>query len=338
MQMSLDVHSSTAPVPTGAASMPVVPFERVVPVPLELPDWHGATPGRARVLQDQARKTAPWLAADAALVAFGLLRGGPAWVAAGVLAAAVPLGWSAWQYTEADRYQRLLRQFALGEWETVRALARELRRHATNRPELLFDLDVRLAGIHGRDHGVDEALERLEPWRERLARKPGALEAGQAAVSLMGNDTAGHVAALERALAADPGSPWRRVELTLAHARFGDAGRADQLLGPLADARLPRHADAPLQWARGLVQLRLQRREALVTLGDAVNRLCALRDRPAAWIHLACCVCDHAVPLSQAGLHELARERIDAVWPVLQVHAPRPLLRLLEAEGLLPAA
>ncbi len=337
MLMALDLHPSTAPDPSGADALPVVPFERVVPVPLELPDWYGATASRSRVLREQARQSAPWLVADAGLVAFGVMRGGPVWVAAGALAAAAPLAWSAWRYTDADRHQRLLRQFALGEWETVRVLARELRPQLQQRPELLFDLDVRLAGIHARDHGLDEALERLEPWRLRLGKRPGAFDAGVASVHLMASDTAGHVAALERALAADAGSPWRRVEATLAQARFGDAGRADQLLGPLTDARLPRHADAPLQWARGLVQLRLQQRDALATLGAAVDTLCALRERPAAWIHLACCVCDHAVPLAQAGLYELARERIGAVWPVLQVHAPRSLLRLLEAESLLPA-
>ena len=82
----------------------------------------------------------------------------------------------------------------------------------------------------------------------------------------------------------------------------------------------------------------LRRREAAAqdALAQAVGAWLALAAEPAAWAPLALCACDHAVALHEAGHHEAARERVAQVWPVLEVHATLPLLRMLEADDLLP--
>lgn len=302
--------------------------------PHPAPDLH-ALPTLGDVLAARLRQGRIWLLADAALVAGGLLLGEPAWAAAGLLAAAVPLALAAWTYPMVRRYQRLLRHHARGDWDTVRTLARALRGASARRPELDFELDLRLAGIYARDHGVAEALARLAPWRARLQTRPGAFDAAIASVHLMAGDTAGHLAALARAHAQDPRKPAYRVNLALAEARFGDLARAQALL---ADAgSLPAGLLGLADWAQGLVRLRHRHPDALAMLERAQAKLANEALAHEDWLPLAACACDHAIALHQAGRSEAARARIAAAWPVLEHHAGAPLLRMLEADGLLPA-
>ncbi len=293
-------------------------------------------PTLAAVWVEQARRARLWLAADAALVVYGLASGSLTWVAAGVLAAAAPIAVSAWHFGRADRHQRLQRRYAVGDWDAVRALAKDLRSGSDLRADLEFDLDLRLACIYARDHSLPDALQRLDPWRKRTATQPGAFEARVALVHLMAGDTVGHVAQLARAHELNPQDPARAVEHALAQARFGSVGHAESLLAPTASAALSPAAHAQRLWAGGLVQLRRREAAAQDALAQAVGAWLALSADPAAWAPLALCACDHAVALHEAGHHEAARERVAQVWPVLEVHATLPLLRMLEADDLLP--
>ena len=284
----------------------------------------------------QARRSRLWLAADAALVVYGLATVQPTWVAAGVLAAVAPFAATAWHFGHGDRHQRLQRCYAVGDWDAVRSLAKDLRAGAGLRPELEFDLDLRLACIYARDHSLPEALQRLEPWRKRAATQPGAFEARVSLVHLMAGDTLGHVAQLARAHELNPQDPARAVEHALAQARFGSVGHAESLLAPTAVAALSPLVHAQRLWAGGLVQLRRREAAAQDALAQALAAWLALAAEPAAWAPLALCACDHAVALHEAGHHQAARERVAQVWPVLEVHATLPLLRMLEADDLLP--
>lgn len=244
-------------------------------------------------------------------------------------------GLAAWLFPSAQRHRRLLRHHALGNWDAVRVLAKALRGHSARRPALDFELDVLLAGIYARDHALGDALARLVPWRARLQTRPGAFDAAVAGVHLMAGDIAGHVAALARAQQQAPQDAARRIDLALAEARFGDLGRAEALLA--GQPNPPVALQGRAAWARGLLQLRRGRPEAAALLESAVARLAAEATAHEAWIPLAACACDHAIALHQAGRIEAARPRIAAVWPVLEHHATVPLLRMLEADGLLPA-
>lgn len=295
-----------------------------------------AAPSLKAVLAAQVRRSRLWLAADAGLVLFGLFSGRPVWVAAGVLAALVPLAWTAWSFRQLDRHQRLLSHYAVGQWDAMRALAKDLREAPGLRPEREFDLDVRLACVYARDHALADALQRLEPWRKRLAMQPGVFEARVAQAHLMAGDTAGYVAQLGKAHELAPQQALRAIEHALAQSRFGSIAHAESLLGQADGGSLSADERALVLWARGLLQLRRREPAAVDTLSQAVGTWLLRTADPATWPSLALCACDHAVALHEAGHHEAARERIGQVWPVLEVHATVPLLRMLEADDLLP--
>ncbi len=294
------------------------------------------SPTLQSMLIQQALRARLWLLADAGLVFWGLMSGDLTWVAAGLLAAAVPFALTAWNFRHADRYQRLLRHHAVGNWDGVRSLAKALRGSTGSSAELDFDIDVRLACIYARDHTLAEAMARLEPWRKRLTTQPGVFESRVAAVHLMAGDTAGHVQMLARALELRPQDPLRQAEHALALARFGDLAQADPLLAALPVDPPPGAMQGLVHWARGLVQLRRRDPAAQDTLGQAVAAWLPGLQQPAVWTSLALCACDHAVAMHEAGAHDAARARIAEVWPVLEAHATVPLLRMLEADDLLP--
>lgn len=283
-----------------------------------------------------ARQAWPWLLAPVGLAAFGVVAGRAEWVP---IAAAVALGllaWVAWSARRASRWHRLLRHYALGHWIVVRVLAGPLRGRRGRSNDLDFEIELRLAGIRARNHALSDALARLERWRRRLAARPGAFEAGSAEVYLMAGDTAGHVAQMARAHECAPGDRGHALNHALAEARFGSAEQAQALLGPDDATTLAPDLQARACWARGLVALRTGQPAAEPLLARAVAGLAASIERPEVWPTLALCACDHAIALHRAGLHDRARARIDAVWPVLEVHASVPLLRMLEADRLLP--
>lgn len=293
-------------------------------------------PGLRTVLAEVARRLRLWLIADAAVVGYGLWRPDGWAVGLGLAAAALPFALTAWNFRHADRYQRFLRQFAVGNWDAVRVLARELRVVSRRRPELDFDLDLRLAAIYARDRSLPEAMARLEPWRARWAAKPGYFEMRVAAVCVAAGDTAGYLDLMTRAHAQAPDDATRLVDHALAEARYGDADTAQALLDRLDERQLPAHGQGFATWLRGLLQLRQGSAEAEPTLSQAVGALLQLQAHPVTWPPLAMCTCDHAVALHRAGRDAEARQRIAQVWPILKVHAPVPLLRMLDADGLLP--
>lgn len=293
-------------------------------------------PGLKTVLTEVARRSQWWLVADAALVAYGLWRGQPWIVAAGVGGALLPFAVVAWNFRHADRYQRLLRQFAVGNWDAVRVLARDLRVASRRRPELDFDLDLRLAAIYARDRSLEEALPRIESWRARWAKRPGYFEMRVASVHLMAGDTAGYLALMTQAHELAPDDASRAVDRAMAEARFGQPDQARALVERLDERQLPAHGRGFLLWVRGLLLLRARDPGAEAQLAQAVGALLQLQAHPVTWPALALCTCDLALALHAAGKTDTARARIEQVWPILQVHATVPLLRMLEADGLLP--
>lgn len=277
-----------------------------------------------------------WLLADAALVVFGLVRGSWVWVAAGLFAALVPLAGALLAARPLARHHRLQRLYAQGDWMGVRGLAAELAGARSLPVGLEFDAALRMAGAIAREQSIEEALAHVEPWRARTATQPGVFDARTAALHLVAGDTAGHVAALARAQAAAPGDARLTLDLALAQARFGDAAQARQLLATVTVAQVPEVSRATWLWATGLVQMRRADPAAEATLAQAVDAWLERIDEPDSWVALALCATDHAVALHQAGRDDQARQRVAQVWPVLEAHATVPLLRMLEADSLLP--
>lgn len=277
-----------------------------------------------------------WLLADAALVMFGLVKGGWVWVAAGLFAALVPLAGTVAASGTLRRHHRLQRHYARGDWTAVRGLAAELATARSVPVGLEFDAALRLAGAIAREQSIEEALAHVESWRLRTATQPGVFDARTAALHLVAGDTAGHVAALVRAHAAAPGDVRITLDLALAHARFGALAAAEQLLAPISADAVPAPSRPVWLWATGLVQMRRSEPIGEATLAQAVDAWLARIDEPDSWVALTLCATDHAVALHQAGRDDEARERVAQVWPVLEAHATVPLLRMLEADSLLP--
>jgi hypothetical protein len=296
-------------------------------------------PGLGAALRAHAWPIGLGLVVAMALAAFGLVQSQPVWLVLGVVAPAAAFAAVFWTQHSAHPQQRRLRlqrQFALGNWDAVRVLAQGLRRISVHQPDLAFDLDLRLAGIVARDHGLDEALARLEPWRARWSHRPGVFEQGVAMVHHMAGDTAGYVSQTSQARALDPGNPVWRIDAALAQARFGSPDQADAWLAGIDATELTPAAAATAQWARALVQLRRRQPDAVPALGVALAAWLTLSTQPATWPAVALCTCDLAIAQHQAGDHDTARAHIAAVWPVLEVHASAALLRMLEADDLLP--
>jgi hypothetical protein len=294
------------------------------------------SPGLGTVLREVARRQRWWLLMDAVLVTAGLMTGRMVWLLAGLAGAAFPFAVTLWRWRHAGRYQQLLKACALGDSAAVRRLVPLLREVGQASPMMGFDLDIRLASVEAQEGRLAEALASLEPWRARLAEQRGLYECRLAAVALAGGDSEAFVRLMGEAAALAAGDPARTLDHALAQARFGDVQQAAALLDGIDTSLLPPHATGFEQWARGLVQLRQGHADGLATLGGAVADFLRRAEQPAVWLPLAFCACDHAVALNMAGQSARARRQVADIWPVLSAHAPRPLLRVLEGDGLLP--
>lgn len=292
-------------------------------------------PGLAPLLRHVAGANRWWIAFDLGLMAWGIATANGWLMAGGAVLALLPFAMAAWQYRHGDRYNALLKAFALGDWKQVRALAQKLREVSGGVQNMEFDLDLRLAAVRARAGQLSEALADVEPWRARVAT-PGTFENRVAAIHAAAGDRAGFVRLMAESHAKAPQEPARALDHALAEARFGDAAVAARLLGEVDPTLLPPHAQAFVAWARGLVQLRQQQPGALDQLAQAVAEFLKLAAQPAAWPALAFSTCDHAIALAMAGRKDEARQELAQVWPIVRAHGDTALLRLLQTEGLEP--
>lgn len=292
-------------------------------------------PGLAPLLRHVAQSNRWWIALDLGLMAWGIATSNRWLLAGGAALAMLPFASATWQYRHGDRYNALLKAFAMGDWKQVRALAQKLRDVSRGVQNMEFDLDLRLATIRARAGQLREALSDIEPWRARVAT-PGTFENRVAAIYAAAGDRAGFVRLMSESHAKAPQEPSRVLDHALAQARFGDAEAADRLLRELDPTLLPPHAQAFVAWARGLVQLRQQQPGALDQLGQAVAEFLKLAAQPAAWPALALSTCDHAIALAMAGRKDEARQELAQVWSIVRAHGDTALMRLLQTEGLEP--
>lgn len=294
------------------------------------------TPGLPGTLREAAVLYRWWLLIAAIVVVVGIVfaRRWAVWL--GALALAWPFAQTVWMYRHSGRYNALLRAFAVGDWPRVRALAYKLRPFAPKVEHLGFDLDLRVAWIAARDGRLQEALEMVERWREKLAKHPGLFEQRIAPLHYAAGSRKGLLRVTAEAHALAPDEPSRAMDLALAQARFGDAAQARQLLDAIDLALLPSFGHGFHAWADGMVRLRQQQPGALEKLSEAVAAFLALSANPAVWPALAFCTCDHAIALSLSGRKPQAQREIADVWPILQAHGDTALLRMLEADGLAP--
>jgi hypothetical protein len=293
-------------------------------------------PGLWPALASLARQLRVWLGLCAAVAVLGAWRGGMLWPAGAALAAVAPFAVLLWRWRHVGRYNELLRAFAIGRWSEVRRLAKLLARRRGNSVSMAFEFALRQAYADVFERSLEQALERVAPWRERLAGQPGLFEMRTAMLYHAAGDWAAFVHLHDQALALLPGDPSRTVDLALAHARHGDADRAAELMAAVDRSLLPPWGAGFVHWVNGLVQLRRQEPGAAGTLGLAVAEFLKLQSQPAVWTALAFAATDHALALKTANRADEARRALNPVWPIVKAHAHPALLRLLHTEGLVP--
>ncbi|TWO71639.1 hypothetical protein FN976_08465 [Caenimonas sedimenti] len=293
-------------------------------------------PGLLPLLGDVARNNRGWLLFDAALAGWGAYSGSRWLLASGLGLALLPFALAIWQYRHGGRYLALVKSFSIGEWDRVQELAAKLRVVSASRPTMDFDLDVRLACIVARRDGLAPAVAALAAWPAKLADTPGVYEGRLASVHAAAGDRDGYVRLMQASYEYAPSEPSRILDLALAHARFGDAKRAGELMQTLDASLLPPHGKGFVHWVDGLVRLRTGAPGGLDELQRGVAEFLKLASQPAVWTSLAFCTCDHAVALALAGSREAARAELAQVWTMVRAHADKPLLRMLQADGLAP--
>lgn len=289
-------------------------------------------PGLATVLAEVARRSWLWIAIVSVVTLWALLAQHPVVVGVGALLLGLTFGIPTWGFRHADRYDRLLRVFAVGDWRRSEQLIEALRR-TTQLDNLHFDLDIREATIRATQGSVAQALAGLENWRTSLAASsPGLFEARVASVYHAGGDYQGFLQQMRKAHEALPDDPSRQLDLALAEARLGDPSVADDLLENLHSAALPVHGRPFIHWTRGFIVLRRGEQSAQTELGQAVAGFLEYAANPAVWSALALCGGAYALALARDGRSGEAKQILERVSSILMVHGDKPLIEMVQRE------
>jgi len=314
-----------------------------VPLPGITPQQHARLraefmekPGLATALRGVIRINAPILFVGAVGLAWGAWRHFPVTATLGAAVLLFPFVAFFWKRRYLDRYQALQKAYARGQWDEVRRLAAMLR-SVTNNPLLPWDLDVRLACIEARQGRLQAAVASLDPWKSKLADKaPGMFEARLGSVYFAAGDYAEHVRLMEKAAELGKQDPSRQVDVALANAKFGDAGKAEGIMNSLDTKLLTPLALKFIALINGVLRLRAgQPDKAAPELKAATEGFLetALKFH-AAWAGLAISSGYYAVALARCGKRGEAQQVLAPVLPILLVHGEKPLLDMLQKDVL----
>jgi hypothetical protein len=269
------------------------------------------------------------------LLVFSVWRSNALLIVLALLGLALPFAIFLWNRRHLDRYQRLLRANAWGDWDTVKSLAAQLRKAPPMTSQLLqFDLDVRLAQIQARGGDIAGAMNSLEKWRDADAKAPGLFESRLASVHSAGRDYAGHIRMMERAAELSRNDPSRLVDVALANARFGSAEKALATIAQVDTSLLPPVAGSFIDWIHGLLHLRAGAfAEAVVRLhaSTAAFRERALKSA-AGWVAFAIAAAHCALAQARDGQAAQAKQTLEGLTHIVVVHADPSLLRMLQKE------
>ncbi|HTI96429.1 MAG TPA: hypothetical protein VL425_07990 [Rudaea sp.] len=291
-------------------------------------------PGLKSGLVSVAKRARFYLLAFAALLVFAAWRADAWLIALAVIGLALPFAIYLWNRRHLDRYQRLMRANAWGDWDAVKRLAAQLRAAPTSNQLLQFDLDVRLAQIQARDGDIAGGVAALEKWRDADAKAPGLFESRLASVHSAGRDYPGYIRMMECAAQLSKNDPSRLVDVALAHARFGSSEKAIAALAQVDTSLLPSIAGSFIDWIHGLLHLRagaFDDATAHLQASIAAFRKRALKS-PAGWVGLALAAAHCALAQARGGDVVQAQRTLDGFKHILLVHADPSLLRMLRKE------
>jgi hypothetical protein len=233
---------------------------------------------------------------------------------------------TAWKHRVTRRYNRLLSNYAIGNWEGVLKDLAFMRDHEAGL-EMAFDFDIREAVALYRLYGDTDAIEELEAWREVFEDEvPGYFESRMASVQLVLGRPGKFVETMREAFRKAPMSPMVVTDLALAEARQGDLDKAEMLFKAIPTEELPPEGDAFICWIEGLTAYRSGRSGAM-EFESALRSFSRYSENPAIWLSMAICLGDWARLASADDWSRFdIEDKVRAAWPVIEAH--------LEAEAL----
>lgn len=275
------------------------------------------------------------LLVDAGLFMWGMWSGDALLWGAALLFFAGAVLWPLWQFRHAQRYNDMLRAFALGEWSRTLSLLEQLENGAGKALLMRSDFAFRAAYIRIRSGQTSlaretEALQSLHAELE--AASPGMFDARYASLCAAANDAAGVVAAMKRARLLNPTDSSRLVDLANSEARFGSVDEAELILKKAEDSVLQDMARPFIAWTRGLIALRRNQPAAEEQLAEAMRGFMVYAGNPAVLGAVGLCGGAYAIALARNGRSKQARDVVRQVSPVLKAHGDHALMTLLRFE------
>ncbi|MCG8312558.1 MAG: hypothetical protein MI976_05030 [Pseudomonadales bacterium] len=237
-----------------------------------------------------------------------------------------------WNYRTVTGYNNLLNSFAMGEWLEARQYIEQLR-PKMKLPEMAFDLDIREASILASEGDLRGALELVEKWREVFETdSPGTFESRIAPIYHAAGDYQGFLERMKEGYFKSTSSSVLMLDLCLAEARFGEADRAELLLGKIVVEELPPQGIPFLDWVKGLIAIRKSDPASSSYLAGAVSGFLEYSENPAVLTSLALCSGSYAYSLILHGDRDGAKSVVERVWPILKAHGD--LMLVTELTGL----
>jgi predicted Zn-dependent protease len=250
----------------------------------------------------------------------------------------VLLGW-AWLVRTAlrrgDAYNDLLRAQARGDADRAAALIARMRADPSlaGNEQLQVDLRFRSAGLRARAGELDSALAEVEPLRAAPLLGNGLFDSRIASLHYQAGDIEGYLAAMARAFDASGQAQLQRLDLAFAHARLGDAQRAQELLDGLERRDLSAlHQPIALAADGVLLQRRGDAAAGLAKLAEAVAGFEKFAANPAVWPFQGILRGLLALALAQAGRRDEARQVLGGWEDVVRTSLDAERRRLLESE------
>jgi hypothetical protein len=275
---------------------------------------HGPAP--LAVWLNAAKGSTIFLGIVAAAGAYGVWNRQYGWTA---VAFVVIAGW-AWLVRTALRrgeaYNDLLRAQARGDVEATRALIERLRADPTlqGNEQLQVDLRFRAAALRAREGDLAGALADVESLRNSPHGAQGMFDSRVASLHYQAGDIDGYLQHMGRAFDASGQAQLQRLDLAFAHARLGDAQRAQELLDGLERRNLSALHNPLATATDGLLAVRRgDTTTGLAQLAEAVAGFAKFAANPAVWPFQGILVGHFALALAQAG-HRAEANAALAEW------------------------
>lgn len=272
-----------------------------------------------------------------ASVAYGIYQGFSSWFWSGLLGTMVFILEVAIKSRAGGTYDELIKATARGHLQQAEALLAKMQSYAMSKKneQVRVDLIFRKASLCARRGRVEEGLAFVEPLRDNTQITKGMFESRTASIYYAAGRIADFVAWQEKAYEASGHAALQKVDFAFVLARFGDIGRARELLNEI-DVRnlIPSHK-AVFQAAQGICFMRERGvTEASRNLTEAVATLAPYANAAPTWPFQGIIVGYAAIALARDGRRDEARALLDP-WKEVALNCIDPSARrMVESEVL----